>query len=187
MPLGILWFGVPLGIGITGVISLGCLWVTGKGLQRMGTAQEKAGIRERRKPVLEPVGGALVSLPVDWIEERQRQDAKWGGPEHDDAHQINDFIAYITKHAGRCVDAKSHDTRHHMIRVAALAVAVVEKIDRSYKEAAPDKETRRRPEVLYEGERWFYGGPDNDATTHHRLYKDDGTEKYVGSDEFAPL
>jgi hypothetical protein len=63
-------------------------------------------------------------------DERQRQDAKYGGAEHDDEHQMNDFIAYITKHAGRCVDAKSHDVRTHMIRVAALAVAVVEKIDR---------------------------------------------------------
>ena len=71
----------------------------------------------------------------DLIEtERAAQDAKWGGPEHDDAHQMNDFIAYITKHAGRAVDAKSHEVRDHMIRIAALAVAVVEKIERSPEE-----------------------------------------------------
>lgn len=119
-------------------------------------------------------------------DERQRQDAKWGGPEHDDAHQINDFIAYITKHAGRCVDAKSYEVRQHMIRVAALAVAVVQKIDRSHGKG-PDKEAPRRPEVLHEGERWFYGGPDNDACTRHRLYKEDGTERFVASDEYTSL
>jgi len=63
-------------------------------------------------------------------DERDRQDAKWGGPEHDDEHSTNDFIAYLTKHAGRAVDADPHELREQMIRVAALAVAVVEKIDR---------------------------------------------------------
>ena len=71
----------------------------------------------------------------DLIEaERAAQDRKWGGPEHDDIHQMNDFIVYITKHAGRAVDANSDEVRRHMIRIAALAVAVVEKIDRSPEE-----------------------------------------------------
>ena len=63
-------------------------------------------------------------------DERADQDAKHGGAEHDDEHSFNDFIAFISKHAGRCVDAKPRDVRGHMIRVAALAVAVIEKIDR---------------------------------------------------------
>jgi hypothetical protein len=66
-------------------------------------------------------------------DERQRQDAKHGGAEHDDAHSYNDFIAFIAKHSGRCVDAKPHEVRRHMLRVAALAVAVIEKKDRSFK------------------------------------------------------
>ena len=63
-------------------------------------------------------------------DERQRQDTEHGGAEHDDDHSINDFIAFIAKHAGRAVDAESHEVRRHMIRVGALAVAVIEKIDR---------------------------------------------------------
>ena len=60
-------------------------------------------------------------------DERQRLAPRWGteGP------QMNEFVAFITKHAGRAVDAKSHEVRRHMVRVAALAVAVIEKIDRS--------------------------------------------------------
>jgi hypothetical protein len=65
-------------------------------------------------------------------DERQRQDAKHGGAEHDDAHSVNDFIAFIAKHSGRAVDADPRRARTHMIRVAALAVAVVEKIDRTW-------------------------------------------------------
>ena len=68
-------------------------------------------------------------------DERQRQDAKHGGAEHDDAHTVNDFVAFISKHAGRCVDAELHEVRDHMIRVAALAVAVVQKVDRDRQSA----------------------------------------------------
>ena len=64
-------------------------------------------------------------------DERCQQDDKHGGAEHDDDHSINDFIAFISKHSGRCVDAKPREVRGHMIRVAALAVAVIEKIDRT--------------------------------------------------------
>lgn len=62
--------------------------------------------------------------------ERERQNREWGGPEHDDDHSISDFIAYITKHAGKAVDGTVSDQRRQMVRVAALAVAVVEKLNR---------------------------------------------------------
>jgi hypothetical protein len=68
------------------------------------------------------------------VAERERQDDRWGGPKHDDEHSINDFIAYITKHAGKAVDMKRGYQRQQMFQVAALAVAVIEKLDR---EAAP--------------------------------------------------
>lgn len=67
--------------------------------------------------------------------ERELQSRAWGGPEHDDEHSINDFIAYIAKHAGKAVDGTVSDQRRQMIRVAALAVAVVEKLDRQKPES----------------------------------------------------
>lgn len=42
-----------------------------------------------------------------------------------------------------------------------------------------------RPVVTFNGEEWLYGGPDNDACTHHRLYRDDGREVVVSSEEMT--
>lgn len=70
-------------------------------------------------------------------DERNHQDAKWGGPDHDDDHSLNDFVAYITLHAGKAVDVEVHEQREQMIKVAALATAVVEKLDRATERPAP--------------------------------------------------
>jgi len=48
-----------------------------------------------------------------------------------------------------------------------------------------DPRPRARPRVTHEDREWFYGGPDNDACTRHRLYRDDGTEKFVFNGDFA--
>lgn len=75
-------------------------------------------------------------------DERDKQDKEWGGPIHDDDHTVNDFIAFITKHAGKAVDGSVQDQRHQMIRVAATAVAVVEKLDR---QVTQDKASPHEP------------------------------------------
>ena len=66
----------------------------------------------------------------DVLAERKLQDAEHGGAAHDDEHSVNDFIAYICKQAGKAVDGSIAHQRQQMIRVAALAFAVVEKLDR---------------------------------------------------------
>lgn len=66
-------------------------------------------------------------------EERKRQDDKWGGTEHDDEHSVSDFIAYVTKQAGEAVDRHRNIQRRQMIRVAATALALIEKLDREEK------------------------------------------------------
>lgn len=64
--------------------------------------------------------------------ERQRQDRKWGGAEHDDEHLEHDWIAFIVRHAGRAVvwprDLPAF--RAAMVKVGALAVAAIEWADR---------------------------------------------------------
>ncbi|WP_437309945.1 hypothetical protein [Sorangium sp. So ce388] len=64
--------------------------------------------------------------------ERAVQDAKWGGRDADDRNTPNDWIAYIAGHAGRAwsspLDLATY--RKQLIRVAALAVAAVESLDR---------------------------------------------------------
>lgn len=64
--------------------------------------------------------------------ERRAQDQKWGGPAHDDHHHSHDWMAYIVQHLGRATmwpfDIKIF--RKQMIRVAALAVAAIEWVNR---------------------------------------------------------
>lgn len=63
--------------------------------------------------------------------ERDRQDVKWGGPDHDDEHDISDWMGYIHRYT-RTGTEKSHDktTRERLIIIAALAVAAIESHDR---------------------------------------------------------
>ena len=72
-------------------------------------------------------------------EERARQDAKWGGTAHDDGHDAQDwsqFIGYqnqaIPYEANLAVDREEYDAivRRRFIKIAALAVAAVQSIDR---------------------------------------------------------
>lgn len=66
--------------------------------------------------------------------ERDRQDAKWGGPDHDDQHTAGAWLSFIegkTFLAGRALRLYSPDQyRKRLIHIAALAVAAVESMDR---------------------------------------------------------
>lgn len=72
--------------------------------------------------------------------ERIAQDAEWGGIKHDDTHNSWDWIAYLTKHLGKAVmwPFNRDKFRYQMIRVAALAVAAVEWIERTAPAPAQD-------------------------------------------------
>lgn len=76
----------------------------------------------------------LDKILNDVIVERHTQDAKWGGPDHDDEHDVEDWCMFIRKHARRAESAANESGlaagRCHLIRVAALAVAAIESIDR---------------------------------------------------------
>ncbi|WP_416052772.1 hypothetical protein [Cupriavidus basilensis] len=64
------------------------------------------------------------------VAERARQTVLWGGPEHDDEHTNNDFLRFIHYQ----MNSIAHDTpdlhRARFVKIAALAVAAVERIDR---------------------------------------------------------
>ena len=75
----------------------------------------------------------------DVCDERARQDAKWGGPDHDDGHDSQDwaqFIEYQTHaipyEANLAIDREEYDAivRRRFVKVAALAVAALQSIDR---------------------------------------------------------
>lgn len=77
---------------------------------------------------------------LEITEERNKQDAKWGGPDHDDQHGYLDWLMYIIQHVGKASLAISRATyRYQLIRIAALAVAAVEAFDRRHPDVAKEK------------------------------------------------
>jgi hypothetical protein len=63
------------------------------------------------------------------IQERRMQDRQWGGSHHDDSHDLIDWIQYMGYQA---THIKSGDPkyRERLIKIAALAVAAIESLDR---------------------------------------------------------
>jgi len=69
------------------------------------------------------------------IHERQRQDAKWGGPEHDDTHTPADWVSLMDDRLAYPEQAEGCDEyRKDMVEIAALAIAAIESFDRRDKE-----------------------------------------------------
>ena len=75
----------------------------------------------------QPASKALQDVAT----ERQRQDAKWGGPEHDDTHPISDWQRFISQRAENLVYRGNPERMYELfIEIAALAVAAAESMDR---------------------------------------------------------
>jgi hypothetical protein len=72
--------------------------------------------------------------------ERDHQDEKYGGPEHDDQHLPNDWIAMVARYGGGAAayptcsktltPADRRRFRKGMIQVAGIAFAAIESVDR---------------------------------------------------------
>ena len=93
-----------------------------------------------------------ILLAIDL--ERKRQDDKWGGPEHDDQHQIDFWVQLIQDYAGwaRVMAGMGNrqKTRTRLLQVAALAVAALEKMDREdgWVDEEPTNRGNRTLEVI---------------------------------------
>lgn len=77
----------------------------------------------------------LSAVYSDIKAERVRQDEQWGGPDHDDMHTREDWTWYRQKYevmAWSCLDAHGETARMALIKIAALAVAQLEALDRKY-------------------------------------------------------
>ena len=66
--------------------------------------------------------------------ERNRQDEQWGGRAHDDKHLSDDWLSYIECQLDRVefYDGEEPDAnyRQRLIKIAAIAIAAVESLDR---------------------------------------------------------
>jgi hypothetical protein len=81
------------------------------------------------------VTGEQLTVIGEVAEERNRQDAQWGGPENDDRNTLQDWHHYITRQmssfwmrAGPNPDLPA--CRERLVKTAALAIAAIEAIDR---------------------------------------------------------
>lgn len=87
----------------------------------------------------------MESILDEIREERKHQDNKWGGADHDDTHDPYVWTAFITTYLGHSISdfviefgnpgvegqkARLRKFRYNMVKVASLAVAAIESIDR---------------------------------------------------------
>jgi hypothetical protein len=88
----------------------------------------------------------LARIFEEIAKERAAQDAQWGGPEHDDAHDAAEWRRIILQHVNRLIFTPymraSDDYRKVLVEVAALAVAAAQAYDRA---ATPRNETETKP------------------------------------------
>ncbi len=68
------------------------------------------------------------------LNERRRQDEKWGGNEHDDAHTTSEWVAIIAGELNEVLwgiaEGDQKQTEEELVHVAAVAVAWLEAIER---------------------------------------------------------
>ena len=67
--------------------------------------------------------------------ERDRQDVKYGWPDHDDGHYPGDWCLILSKYLGSAaaetIDAEPDAAfRDNMIKIAAVAIAATQSLDR---------------------------------------------------------
>lgn len=71
---------------------------------------------------------------LEILEERNRQDAKWGGTAHDDQHDADDWFDYVRYQMSQVEEEWDGEddnvVRRAYVKIAALAVAAVESFDR---------------------------------------------------------
>lgn len=68
----------------------------------------------------------LAEVLAEVVAERGRQNKQWGGAEHDDEHGPDEFLGFIRRQV-----SKDGDVRERLIKIAALAVAAIESLDRN--------------------------------------------------------
>jgi hypothetical protein len=72
-----------------------------------------------------------VKVIAQVIQERKHQDRQWGGAAHDDTHSVLEWGSYICYQEAKLGGQISvREARERFIKIAALAVAAVESIDR---------------------------------------------------------
>ena len=83
-------------------------------------------LKEQRERIEKP---APIFIEIGMERTRQRQ--QWGGADHDDRHDINDWFDYMRKQMHKVqYDGLEEYEREALIKIAALAIAALESHDR---------------------------------------------------------
>ena len=89
---------------------------------------------KRRDSLLNNPATDHFELIAELFDMRLRQDTQWGGAEHDDEHDISEWLAFITKQTGyghRAVALNDLEgLRSRYVKIAALAMAAIQSFDR---------------------------------------------------------
>ncbi len=91
----------------------------------------------------------MRTVEQELSEEREYQDAKWGGPAHDDGHSKGDWCDYISEHFGK----RDKPLRRRLIVVTSLAIAALQSHLRASKCQRWDLETIVKSSEPYNNER----------------------------------
>jgi hypothetical protein len=83
-----------------------------------------------------PDGSVQARVLRDVLDERDRQDDEWGGAAHDDTHLPVEWLGFIDKQRRKAffgmmpVNRDPGAYRRALVKVAALAMAAIESLDR---------------------------------------------------------
>lgn len=95
-----------------------------------------------------PAPNGRLKIYLEITDERLRQDAKWGGAEHDDGHSLHDWLDQIEYQHEQAW--YNEEPRTRLVKIAALAVAALESLDRKAEAAkvGPSAGAERLPRPL---------------------------------------
>lgn len=70
---------------------------------------------------------------ADVLEERFKQDERWGGPSADDGNSLFYWLSYVNRHIGQLSDYKTSSDEYYQIccEIAALTIAMMNFIRRN--------------------------------------------------------
>lgn len=99
--------------------------------------EDASRLAARIAAAVNATAGTDYSVFDDVLEERSRQDAQWGGAEHDDEHSVFEWYGFIEHQMELlAVEQQGHDVddipaaRTRLVKIAALAAAAIESLDR---------------------------------------------------------
>jgi hypothetical protein len=73
----------------------------------------------------------MTTIEEEIANERLMQDMEWGGPDHDDKHDWYDWRQFLYKQlTSLSMEYEEVRRRRRFIKIAALAIAAVESMDR---------------------------------------------------------